>query len=154
MDRFTQFACVASDEAIADANLEKPLGERAGVYIGSGIGGVNEISAGTLRHQQKGPRGLGAYFITRSLPNLAGGIVALQSGAKGPNLCVSTACAAGTHSIGEAFRIIRSGLADIAIAGGAEAPIGSIGVGGFLVMRALSRFDGDPKLASKYIYCM
>ena len=149
MDRFSQFARVASAEAIADAGLPSPLGERVGVYIGSGIGGVNEIAAGTLRLEKKGPRGLGAFFITRSLPNLAGGLVAIHHGAQGPNLCISTACAAGTHSIGEAFRIVRAGVADAVVAGGTEAPIGYIGLSGFMVMRALTRFQGDPKLASR-----
>jgi 3-oxoacyl-[acyl-carrier-protein] synthase II len=149
MDRFTQFAVVASDEALLDAGLEAPLGERAGVYIGSGIGGIREIAEGAERMNSRGVRALGSLFIPKSLSNLAAGTVAMRLGAQGPSLCISTACAAGNHSIGEAYRSIQVGAADVMLAGGAEAAIIPLGLGGFMVMRALSRRNDDPTTASR-----
>lgn len=151
MDRYTQFAMVAATEAIKMSGLatDAPLGERAGVYIGSGIGGIGEISRGALRMNDRGPRALGALFIPKSLSNLATGHVAMTFGAKGPSLVISTACATGNHSIGEAFRCISNGDADIIIAGGAEAAIEPLGFAGFMNMRALSKRNDDPVTASR-----
>ena len=151
MDRYTQFAIVAAHEAIEHAKLplDKPLGERAGVYIGSGIGGITEISEGALRLASRGPRALGALFIPKALANLATGQVAMKFGAKGPSLAISTACATGNHSIGEAFRCIAMGGADIIIAGGAEAAIEPLGFAGFMTMRALSTRNDSPQSASR-----
>jgi 3-oxoacyl-[acyl-carrier-protein] synthase II len=149
LDRFSQFAIVAAQEALSHARLEGPLGRRAGVYIGTGIGGIREISSGMERMSNRGYRGLGAYFIPKSLSNLAGAQVALTHGATGPNICISTACAAGNHSIGEAFLAVQYGRADIMIAGGTESAINSIGMGGFSVMKALSTRNDEPERASR-----
>jgi 3-oxoacyl-[acyl-carrier-protein] synthase II len=152
MDRFMQFAMVASMEATSDAGLEageNGLGDRAGVFIGTGIGGLAEIVKGADAYQTEGHRGLTPFFIPRALTNLAAGHVAMRLGARGPSLCVSTSCATGNHSIGEAWRYIRSGDADIMIAGGAEAAILPVGISGFMVMRALSKRNDDPQTASR-----
>ena len=155
MDRFTQLAYEASAQAVLDAGLDinEPLGEKAGVYIGSGIGGIIEISSGAERIRERGPRGLGALFIPKSLSNLAAGAVAIGFGAKGPCLSISTACAAGNHSIGEAYRTIQSGESELMLAGGTEAAICPMGLGGFMVMRALSKNNQDPEAASRPFDC-
>ncbi len=152
MDRFMQFALVASLEAVADAGLtpgEEGLGDRAGVYVGSGIGGIAELVSGADGMAESGYKGLSPFFIPRVLTNLAAGHIAMATGARGPSLCVSTACATGNHSIGEAMHVIRSGRADIILAGGAEASVQPIGVGGFMVMRALSKNNDNPESASR-----
>ena len=151
MDRFSQFAMVAALEAVEDAWLpvDGSLGERTGVYIGTVIGGVPEIAENAVALQENGVLRLSPFFIPRSLPNLAGGHVAMRLGAQGPSLCISTACATGNHSIGEAARVIRSGDADIVVAGGSEAAIIPLGLGGFMVMKALSRRNDDPLTASR-----
>lgn len=121
MDRFMQFALAASIEAVADAGLEvgeDGLGDRAGVYVGSGIGGLDELVSGADSVRESGWRGLSPFFIPRVLTNLAAGQVAMKLGARGPSLCVSTACATGNHSIGEGMHAIRRGEADIIVAGG------------------------------------
>lgn len=154
-DRFSQFAMAACLEAARDAGFpdgfghDEALSERAGVYLGSGIGGIGEIEAGSVALRDQGPRGLSAFFIPRSLGNLASGQVAIALTARGPSLNVSTACATGNHSIGEAARAIRAGDADIILAGGAEAPITPVSLAGFMVMRALSKHNGDPASASR-----
>ena len=105
MDLFTQYGMVATHEAVCDAGLDPDarLGERAGVYVGSGIGGINEIEQGAIAVAADGPRAVNAFFIPKSLSNLTGGHIAIRYGAMGPSLCISTACAVGNHSIGEAW---------------------------------------------------
>ncbi len=152
MDRFMQFALVASLEAVADSGLDASgdgLGDRAGVYVGSGIGGLDELVGGAQSVADAGWKGLSPFFIPRVLTNLAAGQVAMKIGARGPSLCVSTACASGNHSIGEGMHAIRRGEADIVVAGGAEASVLPIGIGGFMVMKALSKRNDDPKRASR-----
>ena len=152
MDRFMQFALVASLEAVADAGLEvgtEGLGDRAGVYVGSGIGGLDELVGGANSVAESGWKGLSPFFIPRVLTNLAAGQIAMKLGARGPSLCVSTACATGNHSIGEAMHAIRRGEADVVVAGGAEASVLPIGIGGFMVMKALSKRNDDPERASR-----
>lgn len=151
MDLFTQYGMVAAHEAICDAGLDPdaPLGESAGVYVGSGIGGINEIEQGAIAVNARGPRAVSAFFIPKSLSNLTGGHIAIRYGAMGPSLCISTACAVGNHSIGEAWRAIATGGADLIIAGGAEAPITPLSIAGFSVMRALSRHHDEPERASR-----
>ena len=151
MDLFTQYGVVATHEALLDAGLEPEvrLGERAGVYVGSGIGGINEIEKGAIAVHERGPRAVNAFFIPKSLANLTGGHIAIRHGAMGPSLCVSTACAVGNHSIGEAWRTIATGGADIIIAGGAEAAITPLSIAGFSVMRALSKQNDAPLTASR-----
>lgn len=151
LDPFIQYAMVASHEAILDAGLDPdaPLGERAGVYVGSGIGGIGDIYESSVTLDRDGHRSVSPFFIPKALTNLAGGQIALRHGARGPSLCVTTACATGNHSIGEAWRVLRQGDADLIIAGGAEAPICPLGVAGFMVMKALSRRNDDPATASR-----
>ena len=106
MDLFSIYAVAAAQEAVKTRDLpqERELGDRAGVYVGSGIGGIREIAEKALIFDEKGARGLGPFFIPKSLTNLAGGHVAIAHRARGPSLCISTACATGNHSIGEAWR--------------------------------------------------
>jgi len=151
LERFTQLARVAAEQAVADAKIELPGSnpQRVGVYVGTGIGGLGEIERGAGSLAERGYKGLSPFFLPRILTNLAAGNVALRFGAHGPSLCVSTACAAGNHSIGEAWRCIRDDQADVVIAGGTEACIAPIAVGGFAVMRSLSRRNDDPATASR-----
>jgi 3-oxoacyl-[acyl-carrier-protein] synthase II len=152
MDLFMQYAWAASLEAVSDAGLEyngDGLGDRAGVFVGTGIGGLAEIVKGSVNFEVEGYKGLSPFFVPRALCNLAAGQVAMKLGARGPSLCVATACATGNHSIGEAWRTIRAGDADVIIAGGAEAAILPVGVAGFMVMKALSTRNDDPETASR-----
>jgi len=151
MDRFTQFAVVATDEAVADSGLELPHSnpERVGVYIGTGIGGLEEILKGQESLQTSGPRAVSPFFVPRLLTNLAGGTVAMRIGARGPNHCLSTACASATHALGEAYRGVLLGDCDVAVAGGSEAPMTPLGLAGFMVMKALSKRNDDPQRASR-----
>jgi 3-oxoacyl-[acyl-carrier-protein] synthase II len=134
------------DAGLADGGVES---ERLGVYVGSGIGGIKEIFESAVAFLEHGPRGLSPFFIPKSLTNLAGGQIALRFGARGPSLCVTTACATGNHSIGEAWRTIRSGEAEVILAGGTEASVMPLGLAGFMVMRALSTRNDDPETASR-----
>ena len=141
LDAFTQYALVAAHQALTDAGLptDDALGDRAGVYVGSGIGGLSEIYSGAVGLHEHGYKALSPFFIPKALTNLAAGQIAMRFGARGPSLCITTACATGNHSIGEAWRVIRGGDADVVIAGGAEAGISALGVAGFMVMKALSK---------------
>ena len=145
LDLFAQYAMVAADEAFSAAGIQPSdtPNDRVGVYIGTGIGGLQEIVAGSLLYEKHGWKGLSPFFIPRALTNLAAGHVAIKYAACGPSLCVTTACATGNHSIGEAWRVIRAGDADIVVAGGAEGAVTAVGIAGFAVMRALSRRN-DP----------
>jgi 3-oxoacyl-[acyl-carrier-protein] synthase II len=151
LERFVQFAIVAAREAVVDAGLplETRLGERAGVYVGSGIGGTPSIARNAMVLADSGPRRISPFFIPQALSNLAGGYIAMEFGCEGPSLCVSTACATGNHSIGEAWRVIRGGEADIIIAGGSEGSLFDLGLAGFMSMRALSKRNDDPVRASR-----
>ncbi len=151
LERFAQLGWVAAEQAVADAALVLPGAEphRVGVYVGTGIGGLGEIERGTEALAELGYKGLSPFFLPRILTNMAAGNIALRHGATGPSLCVSTACAAGNHSIGEAWRCIRDDQADVVIAGGTEACITPIAVAGFAVMRGLSRRNDDPATASR-----
>ena len=151
MDPFMQYAAVAADEALADSGLDMSAldPERVGAYVGTGVGGLTELLSGHEDYVREGPRGVSPFYIPRSLTNLAAGWIAMRLGAKGPNLAVTTACASGNHSIGEAGRAIRAGDADVIFAGGAEAPIYSAAVAGFMVMKALSKSSDDPARASR-----
>ncbi len=151
LERFVQLARVAAEQAVLDAGLSLPgaAPERVGVYVGTGIGGLGEIERGVGAMGQWGYKGLSPFFLPRILTNMAAGNIALRHGCEGPSLCVSTACAAGNHSIGEAWRCIRDDGADVIIAGGSEACIDPIAVAGFAVMRGLSRRNDDPATASR-----
>ncbi len=146
LDLFAQYALVATNEACRNAGIA-PRSEgdpRFGVYVGTGIGGLQEIVNGAVLFEKEGYRGLSPFFIPRALTNLAAGHIAIEYGAQGPSLCVTTACATGNHSIGEAWRAIRLGEADVIVAGGAEAAITPVGIAGFMVMKALSKRNDDP----------
>jgi 3-oxoacyl-[acyl-carrier-protein] synthase II len=151
MDVFIQYALAASQFAVDDARLEV-TGERAdrvGVYIASGIGGFQTIEREHLELIKGGPRRISPFFIPASIINLAAGQVSIRFNARGPNLATCTACTASAHAIGEAFEIIRRGDADVMIAGGSEAAITPMGVGGFAAMRALSTRNDEPLKASR-----
>lgn len=153
MDTFIHFAMAAADEAVKDSGYVPPNDEerdRAGVLVGSGIGGLNEIYETSIVLFEKGPRRVSPFFIPRSLINLASGQISIKHGWRGPNHSVVTACATGAHAIGDAARIIMWGDADVMIAGGAEAAVCRIGVAGFCAVRALSTsFNDTPTKASR-----
>ncbi|MCI0566890.1 MAG: beta-ketoacyl-ACP synthase II [Acidobacteria bacterium] len=151
MDRFIHFALAASHLAVEDSGLaiSASNGERVGVYIGSGIGGLPSIEKQHASLLETGPDRISPFFIVGLIVNLASGQVSIRFGAKGPNLAASTACATGSHSIGDSFEIIKRGDADAMICGGAEAVITPLAVGGFCAMRALSTRNDAPQKASR-----
>lgn len=151
MDRFIHFAVAASTMAFEDSGLRitEENAERAGVIIGSGIGGLPAIERYHKAYLEKGHRKITPFFIPMLIINLASGHVSIKFGAKGPNSAVSTACATGSHAIGDAFRVIQRGDADIMIAGGSESVITPMAIGGFAVMKALSTRNHEPELASR-----
>ena len=151
MDRFSQFAVAASRQAAEDAKLviTPDMADRVGVLIGSGIGGILTIEDQYRVLWEKGPSRISPFFIPMLISDMGSGQVSIQLGAKGPNTSVVTACATGTHAIGDAYHIIRRGDADVMIAGGAEAPISQMGLGGFCAARAVSTRNDDPEHASR-----
>jgi 3-oxoacyl-[acyl-carrier-protein] synthase II len=151
MDRFIQFAVAAADLATRDAGLvvDASNAERVGVDIGSGIGGFATIEREHEALLKGGPRKVSPFFIPSAIVNLASGWVSIRTGAKGPNLATCTACTTSAHSLGDSFRIIQRGDADVMIAGGSEAAITPLGVGGFAAMRALSTRNEEPARASR-----
>jgi 3-oxoacyl-[acyl-carrier-protein] synthase II len=151
MGRFIHFALAAAEEAMQHSGL-KITSENAdgiGVHIGSGIGGFDVIEREHTALMNGGPRKISPFFIPASIVNLAAGHVSIRYGAKGPNEATATACTTSAHSIGDAFRIIQRGDADAMIAGGAEAAITPMGVGGFAAMKALSTRNDDPEHACR-----
>lgn len=150
MDTFIHYALAASIMAAKDAGLEvtSENAERVGVYIGSGIGGLQAIEHWHDVLKEKGPDRVTPFFIPMVLINLASGQVSIELGAKGPNSCAVTACATGTHSIGDASNIIRNGDADVMLAGGAESVITPLCIAGFNAMKALST-NNEPQKASR-----
>ena len=151
MGRFIHFALAASDEAMKMSQLQvtPENAERIGVHIGSGIGGFDVIEREHTALMQGGPRKISPFFIPASIINLAAGHVSMRYGAKGPNEATATACTTSAHSVGDSFRIIQHNDADVMIAGGTEAAITPMGVGGFAAMRALSTRNDDPAHASR-----
>jgi 3-oxoacyl-[acyl-carrier-protein] synthase II len=151
MDRFIHFAIAASDMAMKDSGLKitKENADRVGVIIGSGMGGLPMIEHYHKTLLEKGHRRISPFFIPMIIINLAAGQVSIRYGAKGPNSSPCTACATGSHSIGDAFRIIQYGMADAMIAGGTEAVITPMGVAGFAAMKALSTRNNEPERASR-----
>lgn len=149
MDKFCQYAIAATDEAMKDSklNLEAIDKNRFGVIVGSGIGGLDTIEKSVTRLNEKGPNKVSPLFIPMAISNMAAGNIAIRVGAKGICTSITTACATATHAIGEAFRNIKHGYADIILAGGAEAAITPVGIAGFSTMTALSK-STDPKRAS------
>ena len=153
VDDFILYAIAAADEAVRDAGWTAPgeaEGERTGVILGSGIGGLNTIAETTLELEAKGPRRVSPFFIPSALINLASGHVSIRYGYKGPNHAVVTACATGAHAIGDAVRLIKYGDADVMVAGGAEAAVCKLGIAGFIACRALStNFNDAPHKGSR-----
>ncbi len=151
MDVFIQYAIAASQFAMDDAGLRitPELGPRTGVFIASGIGGFTTIEREHKALLEGGPRKISPFFIPSAIINLAAGQVSIRYGAKGPNSATCTACSASAHAIGDAYEIIRRGAADVMIAGGSEAAITPMGVGGFGAMRALSTRNDEPQRASR-----
>lgn len=153
MDLFVQFALAASRMAVRDAGLAERFsdeeGDRAGVIIGSGIGGLPMIEATIDKLREKGPDRISPFFIPGVIVNMAAGLVSIEYNLRGPNSATCTACATGTHAVGEAFRQIRQGTADVMVAGGTDAVICPLGVGGFAAMRALSTRNDEPARASR-----
>ena len=151
MDRFIQFAVAAADLAVKDAALpvKGAASERVGVYVGSGIGGFATIEREHEALMKGGPRRISPFFIPSAIANLASGWVSIRTGARGPNSCACTACTSGAHALGDSYRLIQRGDADAMIAGGSEAAITPLAVGGFCSMRALSTRNDAPEKASR-----
>ena len=151
MGRFIQFAIAATDFALKSSGLaiSPDVAERVGVYVGSGIGGFEVIEREHKILLEKGPGRISPFFIPATIINLASGYVSIRTGAKGPNSATATACTSSAHAIGDSFRIIQRGDADVMICGGAEAAVTPMSVGGFAAMRALSERNGDPQRASR-----
>lgn len=152
MDRFVQFACAASKMAVEDAGLQPILnrvGERTGVIIGSGVGGIATFEEQHKNLLDKGAGAISPFFIPMMIPNMASGQVAIMLGVTGPNSCTVTACASATHAIGDAFRTIQHNQADIMLAGGSEAAITPMAIGGFCAMKALSTQNQEPLKACR-----
>jgi len=155
MGLFIQFAMAASEFAMEQAGLKitPDIAERAGVYIGSGIGGFDVIEREHTELMKGGPRKISPFFIPASIVNLASGFVSIRWGAKGPNSATCTACSSSAHAVGDSFKLIQRGDADVMISGGAEAAITPMGVGGFASMRALSTRNHEPEKASRPFDC-
>jgi len=149
-DRFIQLGLKAAKEAVADANLPDDVDmERFGIASASGIGGLPNIEKNSVVCKNRSPRKISPFFIPSSLVNMLGGFISIYEGMKGPNLASVTACAAGTHAIGEAAKSIMVGTADKMLVVGAESAICPVGIGGFAAMKALSTRNDDPKTASR-----
>lgn len=152
-DRFIHFAIGASDQAVVSSGLKATLDdeghERVGTFIGVGLAGLELIERMKETLIEKGPRRISPYFIPSAISNLAPGHVSMRFGFKGPNYTTTSACSSGAHAVGEAFRWIQRGDIDAAVAGGAEATITGLGVGGFTAMRALSQRNDEPTRASR-----
>src|SRR3954466_11732543 len=155
MDAFIHYGLAASIQAIRDSGiptneqLDGEEAERIGCLIGSGIGGLPLIEETKAELEKRGPRRITPFFVPASIINMISGHVSIMLGFPGPNLAIATACATGLHSIGRAGRMIEQGDADVMIAGGAEATVSPLGIGGFAAARALSTRNDDPKTASR-----
>lgn len=151
LDTFIHYGLVAASEAIQDAGIvaTPENAERIGVVIGSGIGGLPLIEETHVAYQEGGPRKITPFFVPGSIINMIAGVLSITHGFKGPNLAIVTACTTSTHSIGEGGRLIEYGDADVVVAGGAEATISPLGLGGFTAPKALSTRNDDPAGASR-----
>ncbi len=151
MDKFVQYAIACSRQAIKDAglDLEKEDRTRIGVLIGSGIGSLHTVEVEHMTYITRGPSKFSPFMIPMLIVNEASGHVAILYGLKGPNSCVATACASGSHAIGDAFRILERGDADVMVTGGTESCITVLGVGGFCALKGLSLRNDEPKKASR-----
>lgn len=151
MDPFIQYAVAAAQLAVEDSGIPRASleGERCGVYVGSGIGGIGSIEETHKILLELGPSRVSPFFLISTIINEAAGQISIKYQASGPNSATATACTTGTHAIGDSFRIIERGDADIMIAGGSEAPITPLGLAGFCAMRALSQRNDEPQKASR-----
>lgn len=151
LDLYLQYALVAAEEAMLDANfvVEEHEAERVGVLIGSGIAGLQTMLDNCDALLNRGWKRVSPFFVPTTICNMASGLVAIRHGARGPNSCVVTACTTGTHAVGDSYRMVQRGEADVVIAGGTEAPVNDLGVVGFSAMRALSTRNDDPARASR-----
>lgn len=151
LDACIHYAMAAATEAVEHSGLVigEDNADRVGVMIGSGIAGLDTMYDNQTTMVARGPMKVSPFWIPATIPNMSSGLVSIRFGARGPNTCVVTACAAGTHSIGDAYRILQRGEADAMIAGGTEAPVNRSGLAGFGVMRALSTRNDDPQRASR-----
>jgi len=151
MDRFTQFAVAAAEQAVDDSGIDFSKEDifRAGVIVGTGIGGLNEIEKQHKRLLEKGPNKVSPFCVPRLMANAASGTIAIRYGVRGPNFCVTSACASGNHAIGEAFSNIVAGRSDIMITGSAEAALTPIGLASFCAARSLSTRNDNPQAASR-----
>ncbi len=155
MDTFIHYGLAASMQAVKDSGLPQgealssELAERIGCMVGSGIGGLPLIEQTHGEYSERGPRRISPFFVPASIINMISGHVSIQCGFKGPNLAIVTACTTGLHNIGQAARMIEYGDADVMVAGGSEATVSPLGVGGFAAARALSTRNEDPKTASR-----
>lgn len=152
MDRFTQFAYASAVQAVEDSGIDfsdEKLALNTGVLIGTGIGGLKEIEEQYLRLLKKGPSKVSPFTVPKLMGNAASGTVSIRYGLKGPNLCVVTACASATHSIGEAYNYIVSGRCDAMITGGSEAALTPVGLASFCSLKSLSTRNDDPQRASR-----
>ena len=151
MDRFTQFAVAAAKQAVTESGLDfsKEIPSRTGVIVGTGIGGIKEIEEQHIRLLNGGPKKVSPFCVPRLMANAAAGNIAIKYGLAGPNISVASACASGSHAIGEAYCNIVCGRSDIAITGGTEAALTPIGLASFCAARSLSTRNDDPKAASR-----
>ena len=151
-DHYTQYAVAASVQAMQDAGFGDGTGyeqERTGVIVGSGIGGLKTFEEQHDQYSKRGPKGVSPFFIPMFIADIAAGIVSMRFNAKGPNYATVSACATGAHAIGDSFRAIQYGDADVMITGGAEATVTAMAIGGFANMRALSERNDEPEAASR-----
>lgn len=151
MDRFGQFAVAAAQQAVEQSGLDFAAEDAfaCGVLVGSGIGGLSEVESQVLRLAEKGPDRVSAFLVPKLMINAASGLISIRYGLKGPNTAVASACASATNAMGDAFKIIQRGEADIMITGGSEAALTRIGLAGFCSMKALSTRNDDPLHASR-----
>ena len=151
MEKFAQFAVAVGKQAVTDAGLDlaKEDANRIGVIVGSGIGSLRIVEEQCRIYFEKGPSRFSPFMIPMLIVNEAAGHISITLGLKGPNSCVATACASGSHAIGDAFRIVSYGDADIMLAGGTESCVTALGVGGFCALKALSRRNDSPEKASR-----
>lgn len=151
MDRYTHFACAGAQIALEDAGFkEDDLDrDRVGVYIGSGVGGIETLEEQARTLINKGPNRVSPFFVPMMIANIAGAQVAINHGFRGPNLTTVSACASSTNAIGEAFRLIRDGVADVMVTGGTEAPVIPLAMAGFCSMKAMSTRNDEPEKASR-----
>jgi len=150
-DKFVHYGIAATEQALRDAGVNNglPAPDRTGVLIGSGIGGIWTFEEQCTLYLQKGPRRVSPFFVPMFIPDMASGLISIRIGAKGPNYCTVSACASSAHAIGESFRLIQSGAADMMVTGGAEAAVTPLSIAGFSNMKALSTRNDEPQKASR-----